>query len=361
MRRYKYDAALSFAGSERPLASFLASLLTNNGVRVYYDDFERWNHLGQNLIEELSDIYENQCRFCIVLISQQYLERAFTSLEIQSALDRLILAQDRGYILPIRVDDSWIKGLSRATCFVDLRKQSLVAAGEMLVRKVIGRLPKDGLHVPVEPELADIYVSDEGAQKKLHGVYSIKNSFRELKSCLLAGSREAADWVSRSTIYHYKYLKQHALFSERAALRELLFADRLIALRLRVEIPSELLLDMDEREVFSWGVRNGLVNKDGVAREDIRSVVLLSDHLASATLVRDERRGPAAFSRIRFLLEDGRWRLDLKDTLVHANLYFEGVHETWDPEAEDSYLLEALSRLSGRRIAESVWVPPYTA
>src|SRR5688572_12459053 len=124
MRKYTYDAALSFAGSERPLASFLASLLEANGVRVYYDDFEHWRHLGQNLVEELSDIYENQCRYCIILISRRYLKGPFPILERRSALDRMMLAPEHGYILPIRVDGSWIKGLPRATCFVDLRQQS---------------------------------------------------------------------------------------------------------------------------------------------------------------------------------------------------------------------------------------------
>lgn len=358
MRKYKYDAALSFAGSERPIASFLASLLEANGLRVYYDDFERWSHLGRNLVEELSDIYENQCRFCIILISRQYLKRPFPILERRSALDRMSLAPEDGYILPIRVDGSWIKGLSRVTSFVDLRQQSLIAAGEMLIQRIAGCLPKDGLHLPVEPELVETYVRDEGEQRRLRNVYAIKRTFQELRGCLLSESGEAADWVSRATIFHYGQLKGHALKSGKEELRGLLFVDRLITLRLRVEIPLQHLLDMKEVEVFSWGVRRGLVSKESVSLGEIRSVALLSEHLANATAVRSKGKARADVSQLRFVLEEGRWRLDLREALRHANLYFEGLQETWDPEVEDSMLLEVLSKLCGRRVPEAVWLPP---
>jgi len=355
MGRYKYDAALSFAGSERLIASFLASLLEANGVRVYYDDFERWSHIGRNLVDELSDIYEHQCRFCVMLISRQYLKRPYPILERRSALDRMILAQKDGYILPIRVDDAWIKGLPRSTSFVDLRHQSLIVAGEMLVRRIAGRLPDEGLHLPVEPKLVDAYVRDEGEQQRLRSVYSIKESFEKFRKCLLSESPEAADWVSRATVSHYGRLKRHALESNREKLGELLFFDRLITLRLRVEIPLQDLLEMNDVETFSWGVRKGLVSKEGVALGEIRSVALLDEQLARASVVRSNRKGRTAVSRFRFVLEDGRWLLDLLDALRHANLYFGGVHEILEPEAEDSLLLETLSRLCGYRVSEAVW------
>lgn len=36
---YKYDVALSFAGTERPLSEKLAKLLRENGIEVFYDAF----------------------------------------------------------------------------------------------------------------------------------------------------------------------------------------------------------------------------------------------------------------------------------------------------------------------------------
>lgn len=358
MRRYRYDAALSFAGSERPLASFLASLLEVNGVRVYYDDFEQWRHLGRNLVEELSDIYENQCRFCIMLISRQYLKGPFPILERRSALDRMMLAPKHGYILPIQVDGSWIKGLPRATCFVDLRQRSLVVAGEMLVRKIVGSLPKEGLHLPMSPELADVDLRDEEERRRFRNVYDINRSFQKIKGYLLSESGEAVKWVSRATVAHYGYLKRHALLSGREVLRDLHFVDRLIALRLRVEISPRHLSKMDEAEIFLWGVRKGLVNKESIAQGEIRSVALLGEHLASAIVVRGEEKTGSAVSRLRFMRDDGRWCLDLLDALRHANLYFESVKEDWSPEIEDYFLLETLSKLCGRRISESVWMLP---
>jgi TIR domain len=360
MAKYRYDVALSFSGAQRSLASFFAGLLESNGLRVYFDDFERWSTVGKNLVDELSDIYESQCRFCVILVSAQYLKGPFTNLELRSALDRMILAGRNGYILPILLDTSWIRGLSRATGLLDLRQHSLIAVGEMLLRRIAGGIPEGALDLPVapEPSLLAEYVRSEPELRKLETVRAVRESFEKFKGYLTSARARAADWVSQATVAHYANLRQHALVADREELRDLFFADRLIALRLRVEIPLPNLQEMNAREVLAWGVRRGLVNKENIALGELRSVALLNEHIASAAVIRREGSRSMPVQRLRFVLERGRWRADLVETLRQANRHLDVLRGASDVESEETTLLDILSQLCGRRIGEEVWTPP---
>ena len=134
---YKYDVAVSYAGSDRELARVIVSIAQANDLRVFLDEQHTWESWGKNLNEYLGGIYDTQSQFCLILISKEYCERAYTNLERRRALDRA-LGSGVEYILPVLVDDSWLEGLPRATAYLDLRNQTLTEVGETLVRKVKG-------------------------------------------------------------------------------------------------------------------------------------------------------------------------------------------------------------------------------
>jgi hypothetical protein len=46
---FDYDLALSFAGEDRPVAESLAGLLRDDGVRVFYDAYEKAALWGKDL------------------------------------------------------------------------------------------------------------------------------------------------------------------------------------------------------------------------------------------------------------------------------------------------------------------------
>ena len=60
------DDAVSFAGSERDYARSIQEILTENGVEVFFDELYEAELWGENLVEELGDVYESKARFCLI-------------------------------------------------------------------------------------------------------------------------------------------------------------------------------------------------------------------------------------------------------------------------------------------------------
>lgn len=117
---YKYDFALSFAGENRDIAEKIALKLTEKGVRVFYDTLETQKLWGEDLAEKLHHIYNKDSKFCIILISEKYIEKMWTTHERKSALQRQ-LEQKGGYILPIKIDGSILPGLPDTIAYISIK------------------------------------------------------------------------------------------------------------------------------------------------------------------------------------------------------------------------------------------------
>ncbi len=155
LRQYEYDVALSFAGEDRLYAEDISKFLIKNKLRVFYDNFERSELLGKNLVTHLYDIYSSKSQFCVMLISNSYINKIWTIHERQAALERLLIEKGRYYVLPVRVDNSKVDGLSSAIGYLDIKE------GTSKIAKIISN---------------KIGIVDEG--KRLKGKYSIDEARR---------------------------------------------------------------------------------------------------------------------------------------------------------------------------------------
>jgi len=63
---YEYDVALSFAGEDRAVVESLASLLRDDGVRVFYDRYEQAQLWGKDFYQHLTSVYRDKAQYCIV-------------------------------------------------------------------------------------------------------------------------------------------------------------------------------------------------------------------------------------------------------------------------------------------------------
>ena len=158
---YEYDVALSFAGPERDYARALAAIAEENGLKIFLDEIYEAELWGTNLVESLSAVYESKARFCLIIISKAYRDRVYTNVERRAALDRAIKEKSE-YILPVVVDDAWIDGLPKATAYLDLRKKSVIAICETLIKKVKGEPPKK-LRIPKELQISRLPVGSLSA------------------------------------------------------------------------------------------------------------------------------------------------------------------------------------------------------
>jgi hypothetical protein len=84
----RYDVAISFAGEDRKHAEVLANALKRRSVAVFYDRYEKATLWGTNLYTHLSDLYQNQARYCVMLLSQHYAKKMWTKHELEAAQAR---------------------------------------------------------------------------------------------------------------------------------------------------------------------------------------------------------------------------------------------------------------------------------
>jgi len=132
----RFDVALSFAGTERPLAEELATRVRDAGFVVFYDDHYPEQLWGKNLADRFDAIYRKQSRFCVMFVSVEYASRMWTEHERKSAQARALEERGNEYILPIRIDDTELPGLLPTTGYLSLDKYGIERIAEMLVAKL---------------------------------------------------------------------------------------------------------------------------------------------------------------------------------------------------------------------------------
>ncbi|GHU14749.1 hypothetical protein AGMMS50225_27200 [Betaproteobacteria bacterium] len=150
----EFDVLLSFAGPERPYARAIHDIVSANGLRVFLDEEFQHEIWGKNLVEYLDKAYRERGRFVVALLSRAYREKAFTKVERHAAFDRMI-NESAEYLLPVKVDDSWIDGLPKSTAYLDLRTAGVLGVCELLLKKIRGSTTKlvipNGLRIPRVP------------------------------------------------------------------------------------------------------------------------------------------------------------------------------------------------------------------
>lgn len=123
-KQYKFDIAISFAGEDRVVARRLATALKAAGVNVFFDEFAAQKLFGADLVEKLDDIYQHKARFCMPILSANYVRKVWTRHELRSALARAVVAADE-YLLPVRLDDTEVPGIRGTIGYLDLRHNTI--------------------------------------------------------------------------------------------------------------------------------------------------------------------------------------------------------------------------------------------
>ena len=108
-QEWEYEVALSFAGEQREYVQEVSFELSKLGIKHFYDMNEQSNLWGKNLTRYLNTVYFSKSRYFVPFISYEYKEKAWTTWEMDAALERY-LNQRSDYILPVVMDDARIEG-----------------------------------------------------------------------------------------------------------------------------------------------------------------------------------------------------------------------------------------------------------
>lgn len=131
----KYDIAISFAGEQRNVAESIATRLDAAGYSVFYDLFEQAELWGRDLSISLGRVDSEEARFCLVVVSDDYVKKAWTNLERQNAISRFMRTHDN-YILCLKTDDASLPGLPDVIGYVTLSETTGNDVFELLLRKL---------------------------------------------------------------------------------------------------------------------------------------------------------------------------------------------------------------------------------
>jgi hypothetical protein len=162
---YRYDVALSFAGEDRPYVNQVAASLKDNGVKVFYDDYEKVALWGRDLYAHLDWVYRTASRYCVIFISKSYAAKVWTNHERASAQARA-LTEHKEYVLPARFDDTEIPGLLPTIGYMSLRDVSPADLAVLLLEKLGPRKLEPGFPTNVGRLIEELNYKGSVAAKK---------------------------------------------------------------------------------------------------------------------------------------------------------------------------------------------------
>jgi hypothetical protein len=136
---FVYDLAISFAGPQRDLARAIAKGVQLAGFQVFFDEFQPEDHWGEDLAVYFGNIYRLQSRYCLIIVSSEYIEREWTNHERQHAVARAIAERGKSYILPVKVDPVELPGVSPTIGYITMSQYATEQIVKMLVRKLADR------------------------------------------------------------------------------------------------------------------------------------------------------------------------------------------------------------------------------
>ena len=145
----KYDLAVSFAGEQRDLARAIAERLDAAGYSIFFDEFHEAELWGRDLTVALGEAYAREARWCLVLVSRDYLRKPWTNLERQNALFRF-MHERAGYLLCLRVDESELPGLPSVIGYIDFHGRDEESVYGLLLQK-LGRPAHDDYIATLNP------------------------------------------------------------------------------------------------------------------------------------------------------------------------------------------------------------------
>lgn len=136
--KYKYEVAISFAGENRQFAEAVANGLRDANIKVFYDDFYAEELWGEDLSVRLRDVYHSSSQFCIMVISEHYINKMWPSHERQQAIERMIQEMGKTYVLPVRLDgfNGEVPGMSGTISYLAVRSNEHQKVVDAFLRKI---------------------------------------------------------------------------------------------------------------------------------------------------------------------------------------------------------------------------------
>ena len=137
-----YQIALSFASEDRECAREIADQLRRQGIGVFHYEDQQAALWGTDLAEQLGVVFGGGSDFVMMLISQHYVRKIWTTHERRHAQAHALSTKSE-YILPVRLDDTPVPGMPSTVAYQDLREISVQRLVELTGQKLQARRSRE--------------------------------------------------------------------------------------------------------------------------------------------------------------------------------------------------------------------------
>lgn len=194
---YEYQVCLSFAGEQRDYVSAVNEALIKLKIKAFYDKNLETKLWGSNLIEVFHNVYKKKAKYCVMFISKEYKEKAWTHFERISALERQIYS-DEAYILPVRFDDTELPGLSEGILYLNANEMSPQEIACKIAAKIDENITPDILCFDILDYTKSIYEKVSSLLKEVGYHQSIKIIGTEIFFFTVEGEKEISHLLLRT-------------------------------------------------------------------------------------------------------------------------------------------------------------------
>ena len=132
--KYRFDFAISFAGAKRQIAREVRNALAEARFSVFFDEDYEHEMLGHDGSLYLRNVYAQESRYCIVLISREYDQRDWANLE-REAIQSRELRGERGILIPVLIDGHRPTWLPETRIYFDISKRTIAELIKLLAQR----------------------------------------------------------------------------------------------------------------------------------------------------------------------------------------------------------------------------------
>lgn len=104
---FEFEVAISFAGENRPLASFINESLQTLDVPVFYDEQYEANYLGKTWSKQFADIFGTKSRYVLCILDKHYAAKIWPTFEKEQFAPRVATES----VFPVFLDDTKFVGI----------------------------------------------------------------------------------------------------------------------------------------------------------------------------------------------------------------------------------------------------------
>lgn len=183
---------------------------------------------------------------------------------------------------------------------------------------------------------------------------AVSAAFEKYKSAIISGDADTAiQMIDSNTKNYYKEILKVILYADETQSKTMPPLAKIALIQGRHQIPIDTLKQMSVKSYFSYAVKQGWIGKQSVSDIHIAEITV-DQNVATSKISKGDKIAPFGFT---FRKEDGLWKIDLTSILPASDRAFKQVIKN-SGKNENAYIFAIIEKLSGKKVQESVWIPP---